>query len=266
MRLGDRVTSSPLPTGAYDYLFARAVDIFIKKLPAVEQQPQTSRVDIGAVRVQSLRLAIEHVEKSLAHSFTPEMNYSLLGTLALAAGNVDKMRSAAAAAVSLDPNNYYMRWLMAEAYLASGENERAAREAEIALDLYPASLEAASTLARARGSNPADTAALAMLAEARNARPGVKRSAEELIEIGRKLSQTGKLKKAQIKLVTAIGRANGPCADCHRELAVVYEKMGRYSNAIAEWESFVWQSSSRVSADQVKAHIEELRTKNPNPQ
>ena len=266
VRLGDRITNCPLPTGAYDYLFARAVDVFIKRLPAADQQPQNSGFDLDAVRTQSLRLAIEHVEKSLARTFTPEMNYSLLGTLALAAGDVNKMRYAANAAVNLDPNNYYMRWLMAEAYLVSGENERAEHEAEIALDLYPASLEAASTLARARGLNPADdSAAVEILAEARNARRNLKRSAEDLIEIARKLSQMGKLKKARIKLVTAVDRANGPCADCHRELAIVYEKMGRPSGAITEWESFVRQSSNAAPADQAKAHIGELRAKNPKP-
>jgi putative inorganic carbon (HCO3(-)) transporter len=262
VRLGDRVTSSPLPTGAYDYLLARVVDGFIRKLPAAAEQSQNSGVDVNAIRAQALRLATEHVEKSLADTFTPEMNYSLLGTLALAAGDVNKLQSAAIAAVNSDPNNYYTRWLMAEAYLMSGENERAAREAEIALDLYPASLEAASTLARARGLNPADdSAALAMLAEARNARPNLKRSAEELVEVGRKLSQAGKLKKARIKLVTAIGRANGPCADGHRELAIVYEKMGRDADAIAEWEEYMIQAPERASADQIKARLEALKQK-----
>lgn len=265
VRMGHRVTSSPLPTGAYDYLFARAVDGFIRKLPTANQA-RNSAVDLNAVRSESLRLATEHVEKSLADTFTPELNYSLLGTLALAAGDVNKLRSAAVSAVSVDPNNYYMRWLMAEAYLSSGENERAAREAEIALDLYPASLEAASALARARGMNPADdTAALETLAQSRNARPNLKRTAEDLIDVGRKLSQAGKLKKARIKLMTAIGRANGPCADCHRELAIVYEKMGRYSNAVTEWETFIEQSPDRAPIEQVKAHIDELRAKNPKP-
>ncbi len=267
VRFGDRITSSPLPTGAYDYLFARAVDDFIRKLPGAEQQSPNSGVDFNAVRAQARALAIEHVEKSLADTFTPELNYSLLGTLALASGDVNKLRSAATAAVHSDPNNYLTHWLMAEAYMAGGENGRAANEAEIALNIYPASLEAASTLARARGLNPADeeSAAIALLAQARNARPNLKLNAEELVEAARKFSRAGKLRKARIKLVTAIGRANGPCPDCHRELAILLEKLGRGLESIAEWEAFIEQSPDRAAVEQARAHIEELRAKNPKP-
>jgi hypothetical protein len=188
VRFGDRITSSPLPTGAYDYLFGRGVDDFIRKLPGAEQQSPNSSVDFNAVRAQALTLAIEHVEKSLADTFTPEMNYSLLGTLALASGDVNKLRSAATAAVNSDPNNYLTRWLMAEAYMSRGENGRAASEAEIALNINPASLKAASTLARARGLNPADedSAAIALLPRARNARSNLKQNAGELVEAARK--------------------------------------------------------------------------------
>ncbi len=247
VRLGERITSSPMPTGAYDFLFARGVDIFISKLPAdstLTEQSRPTASEIKTIRTDALKLAIRHTERSLAHTITPDLNYSLLATLAMSSGDVSKLRDAASEAVKWDPNNYRTRWLMAEAYLARGEKQQAAREAEIALELYPASMEAASALARARGENTTnDSAAVNLIAQMRNRRTNREHSAEELLEIARGLSQKGDLQKARIKLLTAIGRAEGPCPDCHRELATIYEKMGRYPDAITEWETFIQQSN-----------------------
>lgn len=266
--LGERVTSSPLPTQSYDFLFARAADIFISKLPAASKATERARPsasELNAIRVEALKLAIKHAERSLDHTITPELNYSLLASLAMASGDVNKLRDAATEAVKWDPNNYRTRWLMAEAYLAHGEKQRAAREAEIALELYPVSDEAASALARARGEDMTDDSAVVdILAQARNSRPNLKHSVEELIEIARSLSQRGGLQKARIKLLTAIDRAEGPCPDCHRELATVYEKMGRYSDAISEWETFIGQSAESAPVEQIKARIETLKQKS-NP-
>lgn len=269
VKLGERITSSPMPTGAYDFLFARGVDIFISKLPAASGATDQSRPgvsEINAIRTDALKLAITHTERSLAHTITPDLNYSLLATLAMSLGDVNKLRDAASEAVKYDPNNYRTRWLMAEAYLARGEKEKAAREAEIALALYPSSIEAAGALARARGENMVnDSAAENLIAQMRNSRTNREHSAEELVEAARELSQKGAFQKARIKLLTAIGRAEGPCPDCHRELAMVYEKTGRYSDAITEWETFIEQAADRGPVEQIKARIETLKQKsNPN--
>ena len=103
------------------------------------------------------------------------------------------------------------------------------------------------------------------MARARNTRPNPKRGAEELIEIARRLSEAGKLQKARTKLFVAIGRAGGRCANCHRELAIVYERMGRYSDAITEWGSFIQESPDQASAEQGKARIDELQAKMAKP-
>lgn len=268
VRLGDTVTGGPDPTRQYDFLFAHAVETFVRNLPTASEaaaKSQGSTADVKTIREDALNLAISHTEKSLARTLTPDLNYSLLGSLALAAGDTDKLQNAASEAIRWDPYNYYARLLMAEAYLARGDKEPAEREAEIAFELRPLSKEVASTLARTRGSNPGDdSAAIEALAEARNAQPNLKRSALDLVEIGRKLAQQGKLQQARIKLVTAIGRANGPCADCHRELAIVYEKMNRYSAAISEWGEYMTQSPQRASTEQIKARIEALKQKS-NP-
>jgi hypothetical protein len=98
----------------------------------------------------------------------------------------------------------------------------------------------------------------------RNSRTNREHTAEELLEIARGLSQKGNLQKARLKLLTAIGRAEGPCPDCHRELATVYEKMARYADAITEWESFIQQSAEGAPVEQAKARIETLKQKS-NP-
>lgn|GEM_PF-1209037 len=263
--LGEKVTGTPDPTRQYDFLFAHAVETFVRNLPKASESASRAQgitVDVKAIREDALKLAISHVEQSLARTLTPDLNYTLLGSLALSAGDVNKLQDAAGEAIRWDPRNYYARLLMAEAYLARGDKELAEREAELAFELRPVSPEVASMLARTRGLDPADDSAdVAAVAEARNARPNLRRDAEELIKIGRKLAQEGKLKQAQIKLVTAIGRADGPCPDCHRELAILYEKMTRYADAITEWAAYMTEAPERASAEQINARIEGLKQK-----
>ena len=261
---GERIASAPLPTGAYEFLYAQVLDRFARQISNPESRLARSAkgIDLAASRTEVLGLAIKHVENSLAHTNTPELNYSLLASLALSAGDVDKARSAAAEAVKWDPNNYYTRYVLADAHLARGEREQAIREAETALDLYHVSPEAASVIARARGvASPDDSAAVQAMIQARNREPGSNRTAQELIETSRALSRDGKLQKARIKLLSAIGRTEETCPDCHRELALVYERMGRYSDAIAHWETFGQLSPERASAEQVKSRIDSLKQK-----
>jgi O-antigen ligase/tetratricopeptide (TPR) repeat protein len=257
--LSERITASPLPTGAYDFAFARAVDLIIKRSALRAKSAGVGALSI-ADRAKASRLGIEHVQKSLADTLTPELNYSILASLSLAAGDVDRLRDAATEAVKWDPQNYQTRSLMAEAYLVRGDLERAAREAEIALDLYHVSPEAASVLARARGQDPADESAMTeMMARLRVSNREVKRSVEELIDAAHILAQANKLKKAELKLLTASFRAGGPCPDCHRELAIVYERMGRNLQAIEQWEKFIEEAPERAAAEQVKARVEAIR-------
>jgi regulator of sirC expression with transglutaminase-like and TPR domain len=76
-------------------------------------------------------------------------------------------------------------------------------------------------------------------------------------------SQANKLKKAQIKLLPRHS-CLAAIPEYHRELAIVYERMGRNSEAIAQWERFIEQSPEQASAEQVKARVEALRKKS-NP-
>jgi O-antigen ligase len=155
--LGDEVTGGPDPTHQYDFLFAHAVETFVRNLPKASESAARSQgitVDVKAIREDALKLAISHVEKSLSRTLTPDANYTLLGSLALAAGDVNKLQDAAGEAIRWDPYNYYARLLMAEAYLARGDKEAAEREAELAFELRPLSQEVASMLARIRGDKP----------------------------------------------------------------------------------------------------------------
>src|SRR6185369_329705 len=150
--LGDRVTGGPDPTLQYDFLFAHAAETFVRNLPKASESARSQgiTVDVKAIREDALKLAISHAEKSLSRTLTPDLNYSLLGTLALAVGDLNKLQDAASEAIRWDRYNYYARLLMAEAYLARGEKESAEREAELAFELRPLSQEVASMLARIR--------------------------------------------------------------------------------------------------------------------
>jgi O-antigen ligase/Tfp pilus assembly protein PilF len=264
---GERAAASPLPTGAYDFLFARALDTYTRNLISqnVARGVADLSGDAAVLKQQALQLAISHAEQSLAHTNTPDMNYSLLASLALTAGDTDKLNRAAREAVRYDPNNYYTRSLMAEAHLARGEKEEAAREAELGLELYHVSEEAAVALARARGEN-VNTYSAIELAAARQRSRKAKHSVEELLQIARRLSQAGKLKKARIKLLTALASNDGNCADCHRELALIFEKQGNQTNAISEWELFIAQATEPTAIAQAKTRLQTLKQgSNPKP-
>jgi O-antigen ligase len=260
--LGRQITSSPLPTGAYDFGFARAVDTFVKKLPAAASVGKSTGVDVNAIRASATKLAIEHVEASLQHTLTPDLNYSLLASLSLASGDSDRLERAASEAVRWDPNSFQTRSLMTEAYLLRGDRDKAAREAEIALDLYPASRKATALLARATDEDTAEEFALAKrMAQLRGRGRPATRSIEEVIDAARKLAQANNLRKARQKLLTAVQRSDGPCPDCHRELAIIYERMGRNPEAIAHWKAFIEQAPERAATEQVEERVAALRQK-----
>jgi regulator of sirC expression with transglutaminase-like and TPR domain len=67
-------------------------------------------------------------------------------------------------------------------------------------------------------------------------------------------------------LITAVGRANGPCPECHRELAIVYEKMARNAQAITEWETYIAQDPESASAGHIKERLERLKQTNNSKQ
>lgn len=252
--------NSPLPTGAYNYRVAKALETYAQSLLKFSKASDPSSVEgknLLTTRSAALQLAIVYAEKSLAHTNTPDLNYALLAMLALTAGDVEKLNLAAAEAVRWDPNGYQARWLMAEAYLACGENELAAREAEIALEVRHTSPEASFALARAQGAAYTD----AEISAARQRALKLKRSVAEVIQAAHKLSQEGQLKKARAKLLTALASMDGNCADCHRELAIVYEKMERFADAISEWEAFLIQTTEPALVEPTKAHIKVLQQK-----
>jgi tetratricopeptide (TPR) repeat protein len=151
---------------------------------------------------------------------------------------------------------------MTEAYLLRGDRDKAAREAEIALDLYPASRKAIALLARATDEDTAEEFALAKrMAQLRGRGRPATRSIEEVIDAARKLAQANNLRKARQKLLTAVQRSDGPCPDCHRELAIIYERMGRNPEAIAHWKAFIEQAPERAATEQVEERVAALRQK-----
>jgi tetratricopeptide (TPR) repeat protein len=263
VRAGERATASPLPTHAYDLPFAYALELYARRLAAqITARGAAADVDqLTQTRADVLRQALAHAEKSLEYTNTPDASYVTLASIALAAGDVDRLNSASDEAVRRDPNNYQARWLRAEAYLARGDRDAALREAEAALEIYHVSPEAASALARARGQSATQAEVASILLEWRRRKATSERSAEELLEVARRLTEKGKLRRARIKLLTAASRSNGPCPDCHRQLAIVYEKMNRFNEAITEWQAYREAAPERAASEQVAVHIEALKPK-----
>jgi len=133
---------------------------------------------------------------------------------------------------------------MAEAYLAEGNREQAAREAEIALDINPSLRRARIILARARGESEPGHATL-----------------EESIERARSFISEDKPAKAEKVLRRALARSRAPCPECHRLLASIYEAANSYDNAIAEWQTFITEAPDLASAKGAAERIEALQQK-----
>lgn len=240
---GERATSSLDPTGAYNLQFARALALYADKLAKKEGAGSTPGEANGKMedsRARSLEMAIDQGQRSLAHTLTPDANYSLLAYVALGKGDTQNLRNYASKAISWDPNYFNARWLMAEALLAEGNSKGAEIEAEMALRLAPASSEARSVLARARG-------------EAQFVSPRI----QGLVERARIALERGKFDKTVDLLERAIRDSRVPCPECHRALALAYEAGGRYKDAIAEWETYGRQAPSQ----EVLSRIEALRKK-----
>lgn len=233
------------PTGDRAFGAARALTLCAEKMQASRESSRGINDDnLARSKATAIEAAMTHASSSLAHTLTPDSNYLLLAYLASLSGDVPRLHSFAAEAIKWDPQFANSRWLMAEAYLAEGNREQAAREAEIALDINPSLRQARIILARARG-------------ESEPGRPTV----EESIERARGFIGAGKPARAERVLRRAIARSRAPCPECHRLLASIYEAANLYENAIAEWQSFVTQAPDRASAKGAASRMDALRQK-----
>jgi O-antigen ligase/tetratricopeptide (TPR) repeat protein len=246
-RYGERAAHGAEPTGAYDFLFAQALATCSERMraaPGSGGQSTAEQKRLTAAQGRVIHLAIAHAEQSAAHTLTPDSSYVLLAYLALLADDAEKLRAYAAEAVKWDPNYSDSHWLMAEAYLKEGAREQAEHEAGLALALHPSSRNAASALARATSE-----------AEA------YERTVAKTVARARRFAGAGDVEGARRLLLRAIRKSSGPCPECHRALALVYEMTNSCDEAIAEWQTFMRQDSARAAAEQVEARIEQLKQK-----
>jgi O-antigen ligase len=245
VRNGELAAQAPDPTGAYSFLFARALARYVDTIKSdARKQGEPAGKISSPLRARAIEMATAQAQTSLAHTLTPESNYALLGYLALAAGDSAALRQFAGEAVRWDPYYFNSRWLMAEAFLADGDREGAIREAELALDLRPGSPEATSVLRRARG----------------DIRTSETKS-QSLIDRARISSERGDTAKSVELLTRAIRNSSGRCPSCHRALALLYEKANRYSDALAEWQAFAREAPDSMATEEAAAHIAFLKQK-----
>lgn len=139
---------SPDPTGAYNFLAARALVDYADSLK-VKGRWDTDDRDVKQKRA-AIELGLQEAEKSVAHSLTPEASYMLLAYLARAERDKRGMKEYAANAIAFDPKLLNARLLMAEGCLAEGDFEEAAIQAIKALEYNPKSSKAKSLLRQAR--------------------------------------------------------------------------------------------------------------------
>ena len=224
---GRRAIHSFDPTGAYNFQYASALISWADTVSARQGRTPPS-IDL---RKEALDAAIEQAQSSLAHTLMPDANYSLLAYLELRRGDKQKLSEYAAKAIDSDRYLFSAHWLMAEALIASGDQEAAMREAEFALLLNPSSSEARSALWRARGETPV-----------------VDPARQALVERVRLLLERGNFAKAEDTLQRTIRKSRGFCPDCYRELALMYEKTKRYSEATKAWTEYSRQAPTESEA------------------
>ena len=246
-RHGERAIHSVDPTGAYSFLFSRALAVYAGAHPILEKtnEPVNSGTTPQAVRTSwAIETGKALAMKSLPHSLTPESSYVLLAYFALLEANTQELGEFARKAVQWDPNYFNARWLMAEALLAEGDKAGAEREAKTALELRPSNSEAISVLVRARG-------------EQELLSPRI----QGLVERARLLKQSGNTSKSEELLRRAIQFSERDCPACHRELALLYEQTREVERAIAEWQEFAREAPERAAAEQVSKRIDSLQQK-----
>jgi O-antigen ligase/tetratricopeptide (TPR) repeat protein len=258
----EEVVNSPMPTGAYHLMAARALETYAQGLLSFANStstPASDRNNLLTTRNSALQLGIRYAEQSLAHTNTPDLNYSALASLAMASGDKDKLKFAATEAIKADPNNFYCRWLMAEAYLANGETEQAISEASLSLEMSPEFANAASLLQRAQVQADEEKARKKQEAQIVRNENETGRSIPQVIAYARQLTQQGNLPKAKRKLIMALVRSQNDCLECRSELANIYEKLGLYAAAIGEWEKVMRQTTDQASIEQISARLETLK-------
>ncbi len=236
-------TSGPDPAGDYDYLFMHALVRCVDRMQSGNKS-QAEFDKLQEKRAAIINLGIIHGERSVAHTLTPDASHLLLAYLALKADDSTRLRANAAEALRWDPLFPSAHTLMAEAYLAEGDREQAAREAQLALDISRSARDARGVLRRLRR--------------------GFKKRyprLEERIERGRELASAGKTDKALAVLKHAIRHARGPCPECHSALASTYESVRLYKEAIAEWQIFIEQTPDRASAELARRQVDMLSQK-----
>jgi O-antigen ligase len=233
------------PTADRAFVAARALTLCAEKVQALRESGLGIDDDnLARSKATAIEAAMTYAGRSLAHTLTLDSNYLLLAYLASLSGDVPRLHSYAAEALKWDPHFANSRWLMAEAYLAEGNRDQAAREAELALGINPSMRQAKIILARARGESEPGHATV-----------------DESIERARGFISRGKPARAERVLRRAIARSRAPCPECHRLLASIYEAANLYENAIAEWQSFITQAPDRASAERAASRIDALRQK-----
>ena len=242
LRAGRRAADGLDPVAGYRFEMARSLALFADVAQAklsVAHLAKAEADELQAARLSAINEAAAAGQASLVHTVTPDSNYLLLAYLASLSKDPAKLRAYATEAQRLDPYFANNHWLMAEGFLMAGDAPAAQREAEVALELNPYSIEARQLFKRARGDED--------------------ETVEGLLARAKRFVSDGKLHKARRRLLRALQESVGDCLECHRTLALVYEAEGKSEKAIAEWQAVAAAASDEEKIAQAQSHIAILK-------
>ncbi|HSF24243.1 MAG TPA: O-antigen ligase family protein, partial [Blastocatellia bacterium] len=230
--------ASPDPTGTHEFL---AISLLAQIAPGFKSKSIAGATALEPVHDKCLELAISLSPRPLAHTLTPELVHVMLAYLASTASDHARLREYASGALRWDPNNYEGHLMLARSYMAQGEKEKAVAEAELALEIKPSSSEALHLKQKASRSTTLPKSVI-----------------ERIIKRSQARAKAGDTRTARASLLRAIRLAESPCPECHRELALVYEKENLRAEAIAEWQKYLQLAVSAADAQLVRERIAAL--------
>lgn len=234
IRIGNRATQRGDPANHLSFMFAQALTLYIDRTEG--------RSEFERNRSEAINLAMTQARKSLETTLAPDAVNLLLAYLANVSGDPSRARDYAEAALSWDRYYPNSRSLLSESLLALGDRAGAKREAQLALDIDPALGPARAAMKEARGEVITN---------------------DDRLDRARRMIEEGRNPKAARLLLRAIRASGDTCAECHRQLAVIYEERGLPDRAIVEWQAYKGQIKDSAAIAQAESRIEALTQRRP---
>jgi tetratricopeptide (TPR) repeat protein len=163
--------------------------------------------------------------------------HQLLGDVQAAGGNRSAAEKHFRAALAARADIHGVHYALGQLFLEAGDYEKAEQEFREEAQLVPGSAAAAYKLGLVLVNRGRTAEALAQLKRAQTLQPAMP---ETLLELGKLMTASGDLKSAEAYLTQALASERGTslAQAAHFQLAQVYRKLGRTSEAEREMKAF----------------------------